>query len=101
MAGLVFLFFGIALSFFSLRNIMDKMWWKKFLRHSMFFFVVSLSLSSWSCSSHQNKTDGIAATADGEQNPVRVGNRKEIFESGKVIPKIYCKSNPSLSFALY
>lgn len=26
---------------------------------------------------------------------------KELFEAGKVLPKIYCKTDPSLSFALY
>ncbi len=91
-----------------LRNILNKILLKKFLGHSIFFFVAALLLTSWSCSSHQNKTETNDATSDGVQNSVRVALQKENFirkdslgKRGKVIPKISCKSNPALSFALY
>lgn len=77
------------------------MWCKKFLRHLIFFFVAALSFLSWSCSSQQNKNAPNASTAEGDQNRVRVGARKETFQTGKVIPEISCKTNPALSFALY
>src|SRR5882672_10450296 len=58
------------------------------------FYCLSLLFSS--CSSHSTEHEDEAETSTSIQKIQR-----EVFETGKVIPKVTCKSNPAFSFALY
>ncbi|MFI5135185.1 MAG: TPR end-of-group domain-containing protein, partial [Chitinophagales bacterium] len=63
--------------------------------HSMKYFLLAAALLL-SCSHSKNNNEDQSVTAVASASV-----QKEIFETGKVIPKVVCKSNPASSFALY
>ena len=61
--------------------------------HRIFFFLLSFLVACSADSSKKNSPKGNVA----EEKPSPL--RKEIFETGKILPKIACTTDPSQSFA--
>jgi len=66
------------------------------MKNKFTHYILISCIAFLSCSSHSSNEKSVEVATTIPQV-----SAKEIFQTGEVIPKIVCKSNPAFSFALY